>query len=653
MISRISLVPTALLCLATVAWPCGGSDSYNVNGPLVPTATFAERALSPLSDFEYMPRNEIRFLPGLLRAEPARMVALIGRSPMQPAWWDTLQKPMVSEPTPTALAAAWTRGDVTAATKAANDVVSRVMSLPASDDSVRNAALQLAVETIELGPLVLSEPAASRRAAFVRLAAPMRMATLDSMPGLLARTPASPRRASIEYALLRRAMRDGLPNDSRDEITKQVPASRWDSLHAAHRAWLVAHAAHPYAGLVKFAQLRLLFLASQSDSAWRTLVELYPTFPARAAAEMRYLLVTGMLPPETMLTDARVPVEIRASLVGNLRPSRGTWEALMQAASQQRSAAWSENLEERLLASLATDSVASPTLPRGFPAWRATATPLWRYLWAVNMVRGNRIDEAAVFTTVPITLRQDSTLARDAAMLSARIHMLRKQWSAAVQVPLLDEWTRRYVLRVLAPDTVATALASVTDKVIAREARLVVATRAGQDGRWNDAAAQVRTIDAPRAARYTRIAALARDTISNAGLQRYAQALAASNGQLFYEATRYFYRGMMHRNWDLSPERNAEPWDLPWTRAEEQRWLYSYLRGSSERYLALRAYASYFNRPGVTAAQRRAAVRDADRAYRGLLDTDPSRSTEGFWADSLPQSVEAKAIRRAGRSDGS
>ncbi len=77
--------------------------------------------------------------------------------------------------------------------------------------------------------------------------------------------------------------------------------------------------------------------------------------------------------------------------------------------------------------------------------------------------------------------------------------------------------------------------------------------------------------------------------------------------------------------------------------------MYAYLKSGSERYLALRAYASYFGRPGVTVTQRRVAVRDADRAYRGLLDTDPSRPGEGFWADSLPRSVEAQVIRRAGR----
>ena len=402
---------------------------------------------------------------------------------------------------------------------------------------------------------------------------------------------------------------------------------------------------------MKFSQLRLFFLASQTDSAWQTVVRLYAEYPARAAAEMRYMLVAGMLPPETILTDVRVPVEIRASLVGNLRPTRDAWIALMQMASQQRAAAWSTNLEERLLASLATDSLAASPLPRGFPVWRASATPLWRYLWAVNMLRAGRADDAVVFTTVRTPERQDSSLAGEAAMLSARIHMVRGEWSKAVQVPLLDEWTRRYVLRVLAPDSVAVTLASSKSKTIAREARLVLATRAAQLGHWDDAAAQVRSVDVARAARYARIATLSRDTMSNAGLQRFAQALAASNGQMFYEATRYFYRGMLYRDYALSPERASDAWDLPWTRADERRRMYTYFRTASERWLALRAYASYFARPGVTAVQRRAAVRDADRAYRGLLDTDPSRSGEGFWADSLPRSAEGRAIRRAGRKE--
>lgn len=364
---------------------------------------------------------------------------------------------------------------------------------------------------------------------------------------------------------------------------------------------------------------------------------------------MRYLLVTGMLPSPATLTDATVPAEIRASLVGNLRPSREAWVALMVMSTEQRSAAWSVNLQERLLATLATDSVTVSQLPRGFPAWRATATPLWRYLWAVNVLRAGRAADAAVFTTMPITLRQDSSLAPQGAMLAARIHMVRREWTRAVQVPLLDEWTRRYMLRVLAPDSVATMLASVQDRAVARDARLVLATRAAQLGQWDSAAVQVRGFDAARAARYARIAALARDTASNAGLQRFAQALSALNGQLFYESTRYFYRGMVYRDFELAPERARDVWDLPWTRAEERRRMYAYLKSGSERYLALRAYASYFGRPGVTVTQRRVAVRDADRAYRGLLDTDPSRPGEGFWADSLPRSVEAQVIRRAGR----
>ncbi len=539
--------------------------------------------------------------------------------------------------------------DAVAAAKAAQQVVDRVMALPAAEDSARDAALRLAVETIELAPAVASEPVATRKVAFAKLAAPLRAVPVDSMPAVLAREPNSLRRASLEYAALRLAIRNRIPDDTREEITKQVPAALWDSLHLAHRAWLAKYPAHPYAGLVKFARLRLFFLSSQRDSAWSTAIALYKEFPARAGAEMRYLLLVGFAAPERMLTDATVPNELRAALVGNLRPSADAWPALMALATANRTAPWAEALEERLMASLASDSVATRTLPPGFPAWRESAPPFWRYMWAVNMLRANRLDDAAKFTAKPITQQRDSLLYVDAAMLAARIHMLRGEWGMALQVPNVDPWTKRYMLRVLAPDSVAGTLLSSRDAAVVREARLVLANRAARSGKWDEAAAIVRPIDAARATRYTRISTLSRDTVSNAGLQRFAQALGSYNGQLFYEATRYFYRGMMYRDYALAPEHEAEPWDLPWSRSEERRRMYDYLRGGSERLMALTAYASYFARPGVTAIQRRAAVRDADRAYRGLLDTDPSRSGEGFWGDSLPKSPEAQAIRRAGR----
>ncbi len=180
-----SLTSAALLCLASVAFPCGGSESYNVNGPLVSNASFAEAALSPMSDFEYQPRDEIRFLPGLLIASPKAMSPLVGRPPMQPVWWDTLKKPTVAEPSSDAMNAAWARGDVAAATLAARAVVDRVMALPASDDSARNAALRLAAETIDLAPVVAREPVVTRRSAFDRMASVTRAISFDSMPVLL------------------------------------------------------------------------------------------------------------------------------------------------------------------------------------------------------------------------------------------------------------------------------------------------------------------------------------------------------------------------------------------------------------------------------------------------------------------------------------
>lgn len=643
------VVPAAMLTVATVAFPCGGSNSYDVDGPLVTTQTFAERALAPWDDFEVHPREEMKFLPGLLRVDSAKFVALIGRAPLQAYYYDTLPKARIPEPSSDGIEAAWARGDVDAAMRAARAVVDGILHLPASDDSARSEALRLAVETIEIGPVVRAEPVAARKAAFTRLAAPMRGAVLDSVPSILARQPASPRRASMEYAAFRLAMQRGIPDDSRDEILKQVPAARWDSLHAQQRAWLAAYPDHPYAPLVRFARLRLHFLASQPDSAWSDALTLYADYPVRAAAEMRYLLVTGVLPSERLLLDARVPAELRVALVGNVKPSRATWSAMMRMASERRASPWSENLEERLLGTLAADSIASATLPTDYPAWRATASPLWRYLWALNMLRAGRANDAVAFTRTPVTARQDPVLFDDAAMLAARIHMTRGDWVAAALVPSLDVWTRRYIVRALAPDSVAPLLVGAPDRDVAREARLVVAVRAAQRGEWEAAAGVVQPVDPARATRYRRLAVLARDTASDAGLLRFADALGAAGGQVFYETSRYFYRGMMNRSYVFMPDYANDAWDLPWTRATEQTRMHASLREGSERYLALKLYASYFARPGATAAAKRTAARRADRVYRALLNTDPSRSDSGFWVETLPTSAEARAIRGAAR----
>ncbi|MCC7054895.1 MAG: hypothetical protein IT355_16605 [Gemmatimonadaceae bacterium] len=653
MTRRSVLVASCTMCVATVAFPCGVSNSFDVDGPLVSAATFGERGMLPLRDLDFISRDEVRLLPGFLRADSARFAGLIGRAPLQPYAWDTTVRVRVPEPTGAAIVAAWGKGDAQRALREAGLVVAQVMALPVSDDAGRDSLLRRAVETIELAPAVLAAPQAMRTAAFERLAAPIRALPIDSMPALLARSPQSPRRATLEYAALRLAVRHGLPDGTREEIAKAVPAARWDSLHAAHRAWLARYPQHPYAGLVQFSRMRLFFLASQADSTWDTAVALYGEYPVRAAAEMRYLLTTFMPAPPRLLSDARVPIEVRAALVGNLHPGRAAWESLMQAAVANRGAPWSENLEERLLAMLATDSVAPLRLPQSMPSWRATASPFWRHMWAVSMLRAGRLDEAARFAGGPlVTVAQDSLLAPESAYLAARIHMTRGDWASAATTPGLDQWTRRYIVRVLAPDSAVSRIGAVADRVVSREARLVLAVRAANAGRWTEAAAQVQAFDAARAARYTRLGTLAGDTGSDAGLLRYATALAAGGGTVFYEQSRYFYRGMMNRDYTLYPryvEEHPPVWDLPWTRSHERARMFASLREGSERWLALRAFVSYLARPGVTAAQRRAAVRAADRTYRALLDTDPSRNDSGYWADSLPRSAEAQAIRRAGR----
>jgi len=647
------VVPTALMTVATVAFPCGGSTSYDVDGPLVSSVTYAERALYPVIDMlESRIRDEIRFLPGLVRSDSARFAALIGRSPLRAYWWDTTTTVRVPEPSATPLLQDWARGDVEAAVRSARVLVSGIMALPFGADSARDAALRLAVETIELAPVVAAQPVALRNAAFTRLAQPARATPFDELSALLARDPQSPRRASLEYAALRGAVRTGVPDDTREEIVRQVPAARWDWLQAAHRAWLARYPSHPYATLVALQRLRLFYLASQSDSAWISALALYGTHPARAAAEMRFMLQTAVLPPMSFLTDTRVPLEVRVALVGNMRPSHEAWAALMRAASARPHDALRENLEERLLSSLASDSSPQLVLPASFPTWRANASPLWRYLWAASQLRSGRADAALPYTTLPVTPEQDSTLYFEAVNLTVRIHLARGDYPSAASTRGLDAWTRRYIIRVLTPDSIVSQLATTSDATVSREARLLLAVRSAQAGQWGEAAAQVRTFDAPRAALYTRIGTLARDTTTNAGLLRYATALAGAGGRLFTESSRYFYRGMMNRDYTLNPkydENMRGVWDLPWSRAHERAQLFRSLREGSERMLALRAFASYFGRPGVTAAQRKAAVRVADRTYRQLLDTDPSRNDSGYWVDTLPASAEGRAIRMAGR----
>jgi hypothetical protein len=645
---KSTLVPTALLCVATVAYPCGGSQVDFVDGPLVSPQMFAERALMPMVDYDVRSRDEMRFLPGLLRADSARMVALVNRPPWQEGWPDTSQRPVVPEPDERPLERALAAGALEDAVRLSHAIVERVMALPSSDDSARTVALRTAVETIELAPMLAAVPVAERAARFTQLAAPFRGVSRDSLPPRVSAAGAAARRASLDYAALQQAIRTRIPDGDRDAIGKAMERQAWDSLHAMQRAWLQHHAAHPYAGLVQFLRVRLFFLASQADSAWHSAIALYPSYPVRAAGEMVYLLRTGVPVPAGLIVDPAVPVELRVSLVGNVRPTAAEWDTLMRLSQREPRAPWAENLQERLLGMLASDTAAVRVLPSAFPAWRPSASLLWRRLFAICQLRAGQPDRALPFARSFTFDARDSLESAEAATLATRIHLQRGDWLSALQVRGVDDWTKRYLLRVLAPDTVVTQLVRSRDRVLGRDARLILANRAATAGRWADAAAMVQPIDVPRAVRYTRIGTLSADTTGNAGLLRFARALGAANGALFFESRRYFFRGMVAREWSLSPDRD-DPWDLPWSRDDERRKLYRYFRQSAERFVALRAYASLLRRPGLSAAERQTAVREANAVYRGLLATDPSRVGDGYWGDSLPRMPEAAVIRAAGR----
>ena len=87
------VVVVSMMCgIATVAYPCGSSTSFSVEGPLYSAAAFAERAVQPMRDYDMITRDEVRFLPGLVRADSARFAGLIGRTPLLDVAWDTTAK---------------------------------------------------------------------------------------------------------------------------------------------------------------------------------------------------------------------------------------------------------------------------------------------------------------------------------------------------------------------------------------------------------------------------------------------------------------------------------------------------------------------------------------------------------------------------------
>jgi len=642
-------IPLAIVMLfgAGALFPCGGPAVFNLSAPLVPIPEFASDLLYPYDGYEAATDQRLRFLHGLSLADSAALTAVAALADARGYHTDTTatdNAPVSSDALEEAIAA----DDLPTAEREARRIIDALLQMPAPMATNGQRALRRATELLDYAPTLRAAPSTPIGRTLASSGAEVRHLQPTQFAPYATAHPLHPRIAVIRMRAMHAQMTARIPDGWLDEIRTAMPTSAWDSLHAEHARWIADFPAHPLAPLVQAERVRLWYLAGDRHAAWWALLTMYQTLPARAAYEMRFLLAAGFFPPEGTLTDVRVPAEIRASLIGTLVPSKAEWGALWQLAQQRSSRRFGANLELRLLAATALDStMADGTLPRDFPAYRPEAELAWRQLWATSQLRAGhgrealRLAEPAHTDTTGISGR-----------ILARAHLQQRHFAAAALAPGLVPEARRYLLQVIVADSVLDAVRASADTGAQRDAALALSARRAARGDWGGGAAVLADIDPRRAARFRAAAVLAADT-SITGTVAFARWLTQQKRTLLVAAEEdiLWYRSV---NWqrrrrpqDTEAAAQRGETDLPWTVAEEQPRIEAHFRATFEDWYALQLYRTYFARTTRQTPGRMAVVRDADAAYRRLVDYG---TVDGlFWRDVLPTSPEAVAIRQAGR----
>ncbi len=610
----------ALLSLALLwpvaAFPCGGPDSANLTQALEPVEVHVDTWLYQSDDnWEWSPAPVTRFLYAFPTVEVHPEVAA-------KSFHDSL-----------------TRGDLDAADKAARDIVEAVMDLPTEQAEPFGEELRLAVEFIEVRPTLGKTPKEAVAAWFASTSAPtagLPAALAAVAPvralgdsGQIGRVDAkSPRAASMRWLALREHLRTDIPNGwSREELRAGAPKG-FGALKSQVDAWLRDYPTHPLADYVRLKQLRLLYLEEDADASWALLLEMYPRHPARVAAEMRFLTLQGVT--SAKLDPLAIPLEVA---LGNAeaRPLTGKeWDALWRKTEADAASPTSLVAQERLLLLAYRDRKASGTaLPSAFPATPAAPTETWAKLRLAAVMTDGRAEDAE--KQLALLLPEDPMV----APLRARLRIDRGEWIDAIRTPGLDPDAVRYMIRIAAPEKVATALVDDPDRAIRWEARMTVASRQfAANGDWNAGATLLEPVDVERAALWRVGGGLAKSA-SKDGLLAYARFLRSNGGRLFvgndYDDV-LFYRSL--------PD-SQSPESVAW------------LTRSFSTWYALGAYARWLD--GVDLAhlkggeltRARQVLAEADETYNTLLNY--GSSDYYAWGAVLPISEPAVTIRRVGK----
>lgn len=641
LLRRGLLLGCALLPLSGVAFPCGGGGDYPIYAPLMPPASYlADALLEDPRSYDPAPPSELLFLYPLV----LRYSREVGT-----AWDYGVAEAMVSTMAAERqkLTEAIAAGDLAGAKTTADSIVQQVLERPATFgdvDTVREA-LRDAVELLELAPGLKGVPATQVAAKFGALGAPVRGLKREEMAAWADAHPGDPRMPSLRFVALQEAFKREIPDGWREDIRQRMTPEGWQRLERLTDQWLTAWPAHPLADLVRLQRLRISYLSGNNHEAWQQLLAMWPRRLGRLVAEMGFLVRQGQLGGvDSLVSRADLDPALRTALLGTLtadQVSPARWDSLWHFAAAHPRDGWARNLETRLLAKAAQWGDSVP-LPRAFPPLSSnpgdSLTPAlrWGTFRALALMRVGRIDDALAQTAA-------GNMLPSAASIRARLLLGRQEWTRAITVPDLDEYARRYLVWVLAPDSVLTTLAAGRDTAGAHAAQQVRAVRALQRVGWDAAIPLLGHYDP----KWDEARRLSRDT-SITGRLAYARYLGTEGAGLFAYQGRMWYRTLTGRmGWVITPTGAANSTGLPWQPAEESAAIRQHLFDFSWEDFTLKAYAEYFRRAPAGHRDLRAAVAEADRLYNRVLQLDFGAS--GLWGDYLPQSPEAAAIREAGR----
>ena len=623
----LALAATLLLAHAAAAWPCGSSSYFAP--ALHPAAEDLATDAFDGTDVEPFRFLDPFRLAGLHQGERLAQIAYAMDDPPEEA-------PAVLAGLD-AFTQAIAQGDREAARAAAARVVDTLLSLPAPLATPSAAGLQRAVEFLEVEPTLGEGDAPQVAAVFAGSAATggtplldqvlaIRAAPFAEAATMLARFPDSPRRPSLELAVLRNRMTTEIGNGWPGQIQGTTPET-WAALLAAHDDWLTRYPGHPLADLARLQRLRILYLKGDADAAWALLFDLYGRRPARALWEMRHLVRNGMVPQNLSLAGLPDPVLAAALLGFTAPPSPADWDRLWQRAEAAAGAPWAVNLQERLLLALAAEDGGELTLPGAFPVQAARPSELWAQLRTLALKRAGRHPDA-LHQAELLDAQRDP---RSAAILAGLLAET-GQATRAAALGAVDEDTAVYLLHVVADDAPLAAMARGAGPRAALAAEALACRRLGS-GDW-DAGARALDAAIPERAALWREAAKRVADLSAAGRLALARWLLECRGELFRANDPGMSRGLKGLLDSVLPD-------------DQRVRLVAWLLHCGEEQQALNAYGAALERLNPRGREAADALREADRLYNRLLNWDVSQS-ETF-AGLLAATPAAKQIRVAGK----